>query len=174
MPAIVPNFGVSIRIRLFLRLLIILTIPLIHIHAFAQVAYADGNTGLRLNEVNSHAARHFLDHFPQASGVKWLRDEHYYIACFNTGDCRTRVHYTSDGSFAFCLKYFPEGVLDAEHRSAIFKIFPACRIGVVTEFTDDLYKKSLFVHIQDGGYFKTLRFDDGGVEITENIKDAGI
>jgi hypothetical protein len=174
MPAIVPNFGAIARMRLPMRFFGMLIFSIIQLHAAGQPSYADGNAGLRLNEVNSRAARHFLNHFPQASGVKWVRDDRYYIAFFNSDDSRTRVHYTNDGNFSFCLKYFPEGQLDSEHRSAILKIFPGCHIGVVTEFTDDFYNKSLFVHIQDGAYFKTLRFDDGGIEITENIKDAGI
>ncbi len=174
MPAIVPNFGVMTRSKSSLRLFTFLILSLIHLHVIGQYTYADGNAALRLNEVNSHAARHFLNHFPQASGVKWIKDGHYYIACFNAGNSRTRVHYTSGGNFAFCLRYFPEGALNTTLSSAILKIFPGCRIGVATELTDDLYKKSLFVHIKDGTYCKTLRCDDGGIEVTENIKDAGI
>ena len=174
MPAIVPNFGVITRSKSSLRLFIFLIFSLVQIHAVGQSAYADGSAGLRLNEVNSRAARHFLNHFPQAAGVKWVRDDHYYVACFNSDDSRTRVYYTNDGNFSFCLKYFPADVLNADLSSAIFKIFPGCRIGVVTELTDDLYEKSIFVHIKDGTNCKTLRCDDQGIEVTENFKNAGI
>ncbi len=174
MSAIVLNFGLIARSKSYLRLFIFLIFTMIRIDVVGQAAYAGGGEGLRLNEINSHAARHFLNHFPQASGVKWVRDDHYDVACFDTDDSRTRVYYTSDGNFSFCLKYFPEGALNTGLSSTITKIFPGCRIGVVTELTDDLYKKSLFVHIKDGVYCKTLRCDDRGIEIMENIKDAGI
>jgi len=174
MPAIVPNFGVITRSKSYLHLFIFLILTTIRIPAVGQAAFADGNSGLRMNEVNSRAARHFLNHFPHASGVKWVRDDHYDVACFDADDSRTRVYYTSDGSFSFCLKYFPEGALNTGLSSTITKIFPGCRIGVVTELTDDLYKKSLFVHIKDGTNCKTLRCDDQGIEITENFKNAGI
>lgn len=151
-----------------------LILLLIQLHTVAQSAYSDGNSGLRLNEVNSRAARHFLNHFPQASEVKWVRDDHYDVACFNSDDSRTRVYYTSDGNYSFCLKYYSDDVLNTGLRSEILKIFPGCRIGVATELTDDLYKKSLFVHIKDGTNCKTLRCDDQGIEITENFKNAGI
>jgi hypothetical protein len=65
-------------------------------------------------------------------------------------------------------------IIAMEVLPSIVKIFPGCQIRVVTEFTDDLYKKELFVHIKDGHSLKTLRCDDEGIEITENIQDAGI
>src|SRR5450631_3306004 len=142
--------------------------------AIGQTVYPDGSTSLRLNEVNSHAVRHFYSHFSPASTVKWVRDDHYYIACFNSDDSRTRVHYKSNGNFAFCLKYYPAEMLNGQLKSTILKKFPGCQIMVITELTDDLYKKALFVHIKDGLYLKTLQCDEQGIEITENIQDAGI
>ena len=174
MPAILPSNGMISR-KLFSPYLLSLFILLLAGQpVMSQSVYSDGNLGLRLNEVNSHAARHFNSHFSPGSTVKWIRDDQYYVACFSSDDSRTRVHYNTNGSFAFCLKYFPADALKGELRSSIIKIFPDCQIGVVTELTDDLYKKALFVHIKDGPSLKTLRCDDEGIEITENFQDAGI
>ena len=161
--------------RLFSRSLFLCgMVSLIGINVIGQNAYPDAAGGLRLNEVNSHAASHFLRHFFPNSTVKWVRNNHYYIACFNSVDSRTRVHYKSNGIFAFCLKYYPADGLNGDLKSTIFKKFPGCQIRVITELTDDRYKKAIFVHIKDGLYLETLQCDDEGIEITENILDAGI
>jgi hypothetical protein len=147
---------------------------LVDISANGQTANSDGAAALRLNEVNSHAARHFLNHFSYASGVKWIRDDHHFIACFESDQSRTRVNYDIDGNFVFCLKYYPADELNADLKIAIVKKFPGCQLRVVTEWTNDLYKKAIFVNIQDGHYIRTVRCDDEGMEITENIENAGI
>jgi hypothetical protein len=142
--------------------------------ASGQTTNSEGNAALRLNEVNSRAARHFLNHFSYATGVKWIRDEHNYVACFESDQSRTRVNYDNDGNFAFCVKYYPGDELSGDLKTAIAKKFPGCRFRVVTEWTNDLYKKSYFVNLLVGHYIKTIRCDDEGFEITENIENAGI
>jgi hypothetical protein len=80
------------------------------------------------------------------------------------------VYYTNDGNFSFCLKFSLKAcwILTWSPRSS--RIFPGCRIGVVTELTDDLYKNRSSFHILDGRYSKTLRCDGAGIEITEKLK----
>jgi hypothetical protein len=142
--------------------------------AIGQSVYPAGVSNLRLNEVNTHAARHFLSHFSMAKGVTWIRDDHYFTARFNSENTRTRVNYKSNGNFAFCLKYYRAEALNGDLKSAIVKKFPGCQIISITELTDDLYKHAFFVNIKYGLYVETLRCDEQGIEVTENIQDAGI
>ena len=174
MPAIFLNTGSGPGRLLSLRFISFLIFSLVEIQAFGQTANPDVSAGLRLNEVNSHAARHFLNHYAAASGVRWIRDDQFYIACFNSDHSRTRVHYTNDGHFSFCTIYYREDGLDGNLKSAIVKKFPGCQILTVTELTDDLYKKAFFVNIKNGRHLETLRCDSEGIEVTEDIKDAGI
>ncbi len=174
MPGILPFFGVIPRKLFSSYLLSFLVFFGIGIHAIGQSTNYDANAGLRLNEVNSHAARHFLSHFSMAKGVTWIRDDHYYTARFNSENTRTRVNYKSNGNFAFCLKYYRADALNGDLKSAIIKKFPGCQIISITELTDDVYKHAFFVNIKYGLYVETLRCDDQGIEITENIQDAGI
>lgn len=174
MPAIIPSCGSMPRNSSSPRFLLFVILSVVGMHASGQSAYPDGSANLRMNEVNSHAARHFLSHYVSASGVRWIREEHYYIACFDSDRSRTRVHYKSNGNFAFCTKCYREDALDMDLKSAIVKKFPGCQILTITELTDDLYKKAFFVNIKNGLYLKTLRCDNEGIEVTEDIKDAGI
>jgi hypothetical protein len=96
------------------------------------------------------------------------------MASFESDESRTRVNYDNDGNFVFCLKYYPANALSADLKTAITKKFPGCQLRVVTEWTNVLYKKAIFVNIQDGHYIKTVRCDEDGLEITENIENAGI
>jgi hypothetical protein len=141
--------------------------------AFGQSAYQPGFAYLRMNEVNSHAARHFLTHFSQATGVKWSRDDHYLIASFNSGGATARSYYKNNGNFAFCVKNYSVDALNGDLKSVIFKKFPGCKIILVTELTNQ-DKQAFYINIKCSGYIKTLCCNDEGIEVTENIIDAGI
>ena len=174
MPAICLRPGFKSGKLLCLRLLSFLVLSLVGMQALGQHSEKDHPAYLRMNEVNSRAARHFLSHFSLATRVNWSRDDHYYIASFNDDNSRTRVYYKSNGNFVLCLKYYPGDALNGVLKSAILKKFPGCQIMVITELTDDLYKQALFVNIKYGLNVETLRCDDEGIEVTENIKNAGI
>src|SRR5664279_4519974 len=174
MLAIFPRSGCRPGRLTFPHFLFLLIFSIIHVIAIGQNAHPDGSAALRLNDVNSHAARHFLSHFSTANGVKWTKDDHFYVACFITEQSTTRVFYKSNGNFAYWLKYYRSDALNRDLKSAILKKFPGCQILVITELTDDLYKQALFVNIKYGRNVETLRCDDNGIEVTENIEDVGI
>jgi hypothetical protein len=174
MPAIFRYFGFYSRRICFMSLILLGVLFLVDLTANGQMANSDGAPALRLNEVNSHAARHFLNHYSYATGVKWIRDDHYYIACFESDQSRTRVNYDNDGNFAFSVKYYTADGLSGDLKMAIAKKFPGCQLRIVTEWINELYKKAIFVNIQDGHYIRTIRCDEEGIEVTENIENAGI
>lgn len=135
--------------------------------------YLDNGDGasLRMNEVNSHAARHFLENFSPSSSVKWFQDEQHYIVTFQEGDSTDRAYYKSNGNFDFCIKYYRSDALDPYLRSKVLRKFPGCNILTVTEITD-LERRELSIKIKDGKYIRTLNCSDGSIEITENIMDS--
>jgi hypothetical protein len=126
---------------------------------------------LRMNEINSHAARHFLANFSPSSAVKWFQDEQHYIATFEEADSTDRAYYKINGNFDFCIKYYRASALEPFVKSIVFKKFPGCEILTVTELTD-LERSELSIKIKDGIYIRTLSCSDGHIEITENIRDS--
>ena len=173
MPVINHSFGWFPRRLFFHCFLPFLLLSLIELNALSQRVENNPPAFLRLNEVNSHASRHFLSHFSQATAVKWTRDDNFYIALFEGGHSRSRVFYYNNGNFAFCLKYYLEDGLDPDVKSAILKKFPGCRITTITELNEQ-DKHAIFINIKSGIYLKTLCCNDEGIEITESITDAGI
>jgi hypothetical protein len=160
--------------RLFsLRFISFVLFSLMVLNVVGQQQEGNPPAFLRLNEVNSHAARHFLSHFSQATSVKWTRSDNYYIAIFESDHSRSRVVYSNNGNFAFCIKYYLADGLNPDVKSNIIKKFPGCQIRTVTELTGQ-DKKYFIVNIKSGVYLKTLSCTDEGIEITENITDAGI
>jgi hypothetical protein len=170
-PAISPHRlrapGIPFQMIPSLLLLLLLTL-----NALGQQPDINGFAVLRLNEVNSHAARHFLSNFSPSTVVKWFREEQHYIASFKEGDSTDRAYYKSNGNFDFCIKYYRADDLDAHLKSAVLEKFPGCEILTITELTD-LQKTDLFIKIKDGAYIRTLSCSDEGIVITENIKDGG-
>jgi hypothetical protein len=153
--------------------LIFLLLSLIELNAIGQNSIKTHYANLRMNEVNIHAVRHFLDNFSQADGVIWNREEDYYVASFHSGHSIDQAYYKLNGSFAFCVKHYLADDLEGNLKSAILKEFPGSRIMLVTELTN-LDSQTYYINIKSGNFIKTLRCNDDGIEITESITDAGI
>ena len=172
MPAIVP-FG-SRPGRFFSRgLLSFLLLLFIEINAFSQNSAHTSFANLRMNDVNIHAVRHFLNNFSLATGVIWSKEENYFVASFTSDHTRDKAYYKDNGNFAFCVKYYLADALNGSVKSTILEKFPGCKIMLVTELTD-LDSQTFIVNIKTGVYIKTLRCDEDGIEVTESIVDAGI
>jgi len=150
---------------------LILILTLFSLSSVSQQLDHNNLAMLRMNEVNTHAARHFLKNFSPSSTVKWFQDDQHYVATFTEGDSTDRVYYKSNGNFDFCLKYYRAADLEPYLKSIVFKKFPGCEILTITEITD-LENKVLFIKIKDGFYFRTLNYSDQGIEITENFRDS--
>jgi hypothetical protein len=144
---------------------------LLTINARAQQPDMSFFTVLRLNEVNSYAAKHLLTNFSASTDVKWFREKNHYIAVCKEGDSTDRMTYKLNGNFENCIKYYSADALDRNVKSSVLKKFPGCKILVVTELTN-LEKEELFIKIKDGSYIRTAHVSDEGMEITENILDV--
>jgi hypothetical protein len=156
---------------LFLRFPCFLLLVLLGTNSLGQPLEKNSFALLRLNEVNAHAARHFLTNFSPTSTVKWFQDEQHYIATFNEGDSTDKVYYKTNGNFDFCIKYYRSDDLEPNLKSTVLKKFPGCEILTITELTD-LERRELSIKIKDGAYIRTLSCSDEGIEITENIRDG--
>jgi hypothetical protein len=170
-PAIACLKNTATRVH-SLQMLLFLLLSLFSLNTWAQEKDLKEYAVLRMNEVNSRAARHFLDNFSPSTSVKWFKDEKHYVASFGEADSTDRVYYKDNGDFDFCIKYFHPEALDQVLKSTVLKRFPGCEIMVVTEFTD-LEKTDLYIKIKDGSYIRTLSCSDGGIEVMENIKNIG-
>jgi hypothetical protein len=173
MPAIPPKNGFKHGKYIASRCLLLLLLSLIEINAIGQSSVRTSYANLRMNEVNIHAVRHFLDNFPQANEVIWNREDDYYVASFHAGHSIDKAYYKINGNFAFCIKHYMAEDLDGGLKSAVLKEFPGSRIMLVTELTN-LDNQTFYINIKSGVFIKTLRCNDEGIEITESITDAGI
>lgn len=159
--------------RNFIRFSIsLLLLSLIEINALGQHSVGASYASLRMNEVNIHAVRHFLENFPCVKGVFWTRDDDYYVASFHSGHSIDKAYYKFNGNFAFCEKYYLDDDMDVELKSTVLKLFPGSRIMLVTELSN-FENKTYFVNIKTGPFIKTLRCNEDGIEITATIIDAG-
>ena len=156
-----------------LRFLPFLLFSLIEISARSQNSDKNGVNYLRINEVNSHAARHFITNFTMANSVRWIKETNVYIASFDAGHLTTKAYYDDNGNFICSIKHCLVEGLDSELKSAIIKKFPESKILNVTEFSN-LEKQAYFINIKCGEYIKTLCCNDEGIKVTENFKDAGL
>ncbi len=155
------------------RGLLFLYLPLLFltIQALGQEYDFNSSRVLRLNEVNTYAARHLLRNFSPSAEVTWIQEKHGFVALCNEGDSVVKVYYKLNGNFESCIKYYLADDLNANLKSTLLKKFPGCKIMMVTEITN-LEKEELYIKIKDGVYIRTVHFSDDGMEITENILDG--
>jgi len=167
MPAITTPWGLINRKMISPRIITIVFLSLIEMHVRGQNAGDKGFAYLRMNEVNSFAAKHFLTNFSEATSVSWISESDFYIARFNDGHSTGRAYYKKNGNFTCCIKHDPVEELDKQIKSAIFDKFPGCKILIVTEITN-LERKGYYINIKCGEYLKTLIYNDEGIRVTGN------
>src|SRR5580765_7324378 len=111
MPACFNYCSLVSRLLFQRQFVLCLSFSILTLNAIGQGNEKNPVAFLRLNEVNNRASRHFLNHFSQATSVRWVRDKNFYIAGFETANTRSRVYYRNNGNFAFCLKnYLADGL----------------------------------------------------------------
>jgi hypothetical protein len=172
MPARFRHFVLIIRRFPSPQLLFFCMLMMFGRHVNGQSAFQPSYTYMRLNEVNGRAARHFLNHYAQATVVKWSRDDDYLIASFKTGKATARSYYKINGNFAFCIKNYSGEELNSDLKLGILQHYPGGEIILVTELTMQ-DKQAYYIKIKCNGYIKTLCCNDDGIVVTENFVDAG-
>jgi hypothetical protein len=128
---------------------------------------------LMLNEVNRHAAKHFMDHFLPDGGEKWFRDNDQYVATFTQGGIRNKAYYKANGDFELVEKCYGDEFLDRDLKNAIHQRFRGYNITSVIEITD-LEKDVYIVKIANSENILTITCSDGKLEVTAKILNGGI
>ncbi len=128
--------------------------------------------GLKMNEVSSRAARHFMKNFPTTPTEKWTRVDDFYVASFTDGSIPVKAYYNAKGVFAHCVKSYPGALLNDEIRFSILKKFEGYNIDVVTEI-NNLEQQLYFIKIRNDNNFKTLKIVNNTIEITEDLSYIG-
>jgi hypothetical protein len=133
---------------------------------------ANSGQRLRINEISAKAARHFATHFSTANNEKWTILDGFYIASFSDTQVRTEAFYTVRGNFAYCVKYYGDGMLNQNIRLAIMKKYEGHKIDVVTEISN-LEEKLYFIKIKSSTDTKTLKILNGEIEVEEEFRNDG-
>jgi hypothetical protein len=131
----------------------------------------DGNlmtSNVPLNEINTHAFRHFRKHYPDVTGENWTKTEEGYIVSFTRDALRNQVYFDQRGGYLYSVKYYGAGNIGKDLESLIKRSYPQYIIDVVTEITD---REKLFylVKIETSASVKTLSVADGKLEVIEEL-----
>ena len=125
-----------------------------------------------LNEINSHAYRHFQKLFPAGTSkefwfmsgdgcqVSFLLDGHHNLAFFD-----------KHGGFRYSLKYYPGKEIPRSTGDLIKAKYPEFTIDVVTEITDG-EKTFHLVKIINAVSIKTLSVADGKIDVIEELNNT--
>ncbi len=128
---------------------------------------------LRLNEINSHAARHFGKHFTSVLTEKWIKTDDYYIASFLESGTPSKAYYDLKGRFKFYIKSYSVEKLQKDVASLISKQFSGYKIDVVTEIST-LEEHFYIIKIKNDSNIKTLKVAEGNIEVIEDFVNAGL
>jgi hypothetical protein len=128
---------------------------------------------LRLNEINSSAARDFMKRFPLVTTDKWLKIEGGYLAKFSPDKFQTKVYYDNQGRFLAITRFYKEANTPAEIKTIIQQKFPGYEITGSTEMTNA--DKSFYrVNIKNSQRFKVLQVTGYEIKVLEDLKNGEI
>jgi hypothetical protein len=127
----------------------------------------DIRSNVPLNEISTHAFRHFHRSFRDITQENWYKMEDGYIVWFTENSRRSQAHYDRNGSFLYSLKYLAPSEISGDLRRRVMDKYPGYSINVVTEInTGD---KILFlVNIIGDHSIKTLAVHEGQMEVAED------
>src|SRR5262249_48506056 len=135
----------------------------------AAYAYNEGAAAVRsnvpLNEINSHAYRHFQRLFPAGtSNEYWFSSGDGYQVSFLLAGRHHQAFFDRHGAYRYSLSYYPEKEIPRNPGDLIRAKYPDYRIDVVTEITDG-EKTFHLVKIINPARIKTLSVCDGKIEV---------
>ena len=104
------------------------------------------SSSIRLNEINTHAFRHFRKNFSYVSNENWSKSESGYVVRYIHDDLVNQAFYDFQGNFMYDVKFVGEKDLDKEIISRVCKEFPGYVIDAINEVNgvdDSVYLFSL-------------------------------
>lgn len=163
------NFLINCVVALFAP---VLAIAQENLHP-AVSTYNEGGSAISsnvpLNEINSHAYRHFQRLFPSgATNEYWFVSADGYQVSFQLDGRQHQAFFDKHGAFRYALEYYPGKEIPRNSGDLIRANYPDYRIDVVTEITDG--EKTFFlVKIISPFSIKTLSVADGKIDVLEEL-----
>jgi hypothetical protein len=120
-----------------------------------------------LNEISTHAFRHFHRQFRDAKEENWDKTDDGYIVWFTENAHRNQAYYDRRGSFLYTLKYMAGPDVPNDLRERVNHRYPGYSINVVTEVnTGD--KIVYLVNMIGDHCIQTVSVHDGMMEVVDN------
>jgi hypothetical protein len=127
---------------------------------------SEGNNNLRLNNINIHVLRDFLDRFKDINNEKWYVVEGGFVAKFNNGNIATLVTYKKNGEWLYTINSYNEKLLPEEVVIPVKEAYNGYKILHIKEINVPKQDSAIFlVYIQNATTIKILRVCDGEMEI---------
>jgi hypothetical protein len=126
---------------------------------------------LRLNEVNSRAARDFFHRFPGISTEKWMLISDGYAAKFSEMEVRNVVYYDRSGNYMNNVRYFPENTVPAYIKELVQYEFSDYTIIAGIELMAPK-EHSFHINIKNRKRVKVLKITGETIEVTVDFRNA--
>ena len=135
--------------------------------------YNEGSSAISsnvpMNEINSHAYRHFQRLFPIGTSKEyWFASADGYQVSFLLAGHHYQAFFDRHGAYRFSLLYYPGKEIPRIPGDLIKAKYPDYKIDVVTEITDGV-KTFHLVKIINPVSIKTLSVCDGRIEVLEEL-----
>ena len=122
-----------------------------------------------LNEINTHAYRHFQRLFPTGTSREyWFRSEDGYSVSFLLKGRHFQAWFARNGAYRYSLQYYPGKEIPRQAGDLIKVKYPDYQIDVVTEITEG-EKIFYLVKIISPARIKTLSVAEGKIAILEDL-----
>ncbi len=127
----------------------------------------------RLNTINLHAMKDFMNRYKEVAGVLWYKIDGGFKAEFTSGEITTSVVYKENGTWLHTIKTFGEKDLAKDIRAIVKRSYYDFNITSVEEVQVPGKDDHIFiVHVQDTATIKLLRICDGELQVYKTINKS--
>jgi hypothetical protein len=119
---------------------------------------------LRLNEINSRAARDFVRQYKNVSDAEWFKLKDGFVVHFTNDGIKSRAFYTKQGHYEGLIRSYFEDKLPREIRRLVRRAYYDFSIRHIYEFSFEGMIAYL-VKMEDKTSWKTIRIVDGKMDV---------
>jgi hypothetical protein len=127
----------------------------------------------RLNDIPSHAYRHFAKNYPQAEQTIWSKQSGGYQVRFNASGTLCQANYDRFGNFLHGIRYLEAGQIDGQLLRRLKREFPGFDPDIVSEVNNE--SRTVYViTLKNAFSMKSVVLREGVFQVIDDLDYAGL
>lgn len=123
--------------------------------------------GHYLNDINTRAARDFVQRYSEATNVEWYKVKEGYVVKFLIDSIKHQSVYKANGTWFYTIKYYKEYNMPRDVRTTVKRVYFDYTITQIEEIRYLNTPLVYIVHLEDATTWRNVRVCEGEMEVME-------